>query len=197
MPTGSQPPIACTARACRSKHASVSELPKNKKGDYRIASASDPATTFRVHAERVDFGYNASVAATDSFIREIRVDTGSQLDQVTIPHLISAQLAHHDIAPPKLVYDMAAGTGKSHAQVDQVSRGQTQLVAPLVPYDQRSEHFGPDDFALSPDGLSLTCPHGKVSSTAYRSRSGEGRSFRFTPEQSLAAPSSHVSARLR
>lgn len=166
----------------------VSELPKNKKGDYRIASATDPAATFRVHGEHIDFGYNVSLATTKSFVCEIRADTGSQPDSVAIPDLIAAQLAHRDVVPPKLIYDMAAGTGKSHAQVDRVSHGRTQLVAPLMPYDQRAGRLGPDDFALSPDGLSLTCPHGKVSSTAYRSHSGEGRSFRFTPDQCARCP---------
>jgi len=29
----------------------------------------------------------------------------------------------------------------------------TQLVAPLMPYDQRSDRFAPDDFTLSPLGI--------------------------------------------
>lgn len=167
---------------------SVEELPKNKKGSYRIASTTDPDATFRTHGEKSDFGYNANVAATDSFIREIRVDTGSQPDPVAIPDLLSAQQTYHDLMPAKFIYDKAAGTGKHHAQVDKVSGGQTQLVAPLMPYDQRSERFAPDDFILSPDELSLTCPRGRVSTTAYRSQSGDGRSFRFTPAQCAGCP---------
>ena len=167
---------------------SVEELPKNKKGSYRIASTTDPDATFRRHGEKSDFGYNVSVAATDTFIREIRADTGSQPDPVAIPDLLSAQQTHHDLMPAKFIYDKAAGTGKHHAQVDKVSEGQTQLVAPLMPYDQRSERFAPDDFTLSPDEQSLTCPQGRVSTTAYRSQSGDGRSFRFTPDQCKDCP---------
>ncbi|MEM4204834.1 MAG: transposase, partial [Candidatus Methanomethylicaceae archaeon] len=118
---------------------SVQELPKQQKGSYRIASATDLDATFRVHGEQVDFGYNVSVAATDTFIREIRADTGSQPDPVAIPDLLQAQQEHHGVLPPKLIYDQAAGTGKHHAQVAEVSGGQTQLVAPLVPYHERSE----------------------------------------------------------
>lgn len=39
--------------------------------------------------------------------------------------------------------------------------------------------FSPDDFTLSEDGRRLTCPNGHTTATAYRSGSGEGRSFRF------------------
>ena len=48
--------------------------------------------------------------------------------------------------------------------------------------------FGPDDFVLSPDGTTLTCPRGRVSTTAYRSQSGQGRSFRFSAEQCRNCP---------
>jgi hypothetical protein len=53
-------------------------------------------------------GYNVSVAATDTFIREIRVDTGSQPDPVAIVDLLRAQQEHHGLKPPKLIYDKAA-----------------------------------------------------------------------------------------
>jgi len=164
------------------------ELPKKQKGSYRIASAADPDATYRVHGERIDFGYNISVAATDSFVREIQADTGSQPDAVAIPDLLSAQQQHHDLTPAKFIYDQAAGTGKSHADVDQATNGQTQLVAPLVDYEKRSERFSPDDFTLAPDGQSLTCPNGQLSHTAYRSQSGQGRSFRFSAQQCADCP---------
>lgn len=166
----------------------VQELPKAQKGSYRIAAAADPDATFRVHGEHIDFGYNVNVAATDSFIREIRVDTGSQPDAAGIPDLLSAQQEHHDLTPDKFIYDQAAGTGKSHADVARVTDGRTQLVAPLADYAARSERLGPDDFTLSPDGRSLTCPNNQVSVTAYRSQSGEGRSFRFSPRQCAGCP---------
>jgi hypothetical protein len=166
----------------------VTELPKKKKGKYRIASATDPEATRRVHDTQMDFGYNVSVAATDSVIREIRVDTGSQPDPMAIVDLLSAQQAHHDLTPAKLIYDQAAGTGKWHADVAKASAGQTQLVAPLIPYAQHSERFGPDDFTLASDDRSLTCPHGQVSTTAYRSQNSEGRNFRFTAKQCTECP---------
>ncbi|MEM4204147.1 MAG: transposase, partial [Candidatus Methanomethylicaceae archaeon] len=82
---------------------SVQELPKKQKGSYRIASATDLDATFRVHGEQIDFGYNVSVAATDTFIREIQADTGSQPDPVAIPDLLQAQQEHHGVLPPKLI----------------------------------------------------------------------------------------------
>ena len=166
----------------------VQELPKKQKGTYRIGSATDPEATHRVHGERMDFGYNISVAATDTYIREIQANTGCQPDPVGIVGLLTAQQEHHDVKPPKFVYDKAAGAGKWHNEVARVSDGQTQLVAPLMAYDERSERFGPDDFVLSPDGQRLTCPNRKVSDKVYRSQSGEGRSFRFLAAQCQGCP---------
>lgn len=107
---------------------------------------------------------------------------------MAIPDLLKAQQQHHDLLPPKLIYDQAAGTGKHHADVAKASGGQTQLVAPLIPYQERSQRFGPDDFTLSTLGTALTCPHGRVSTTAYRSQSGQGRTFRFSAEQCRSCP---------
>ncbi len=80
-----------------------------------------------MHGEKIDFRYNVNVAATDRFIREILVNTGSQPDPVAIPDLLTAQQEHHDLLPAKLIYDQAAGTGKHHADVAKASGGQTQL----------------------------------------------------------------------
>ncbi|HKZ84192.1 MAG TPA: transposase [Anaerolineae bacterium] len=159
--------------------ARVTEWPKDKKGAYRLGSATDPEATYRVHGEKkTDFGYNVSVAATEHFVREIQAATGAQPDPVAIPDLLTAQIEQHDLCPDKFIYD-AAGSGKTHALVSQATEGQTQLVAPLLPYDKRTERFTPDDFVLSDDGRALTCPNGQTSTTAYRSGSGDGRSFRF------------------
>ena len=176
---------------CRDEQGQVTavhELPKDKKGSYRIASATDTDATFRVHDDDITFGYNINLAATDTFIREIRADTGCQPDAVAIPDLLTAQEEHHDLLPEKFIYDKAAGTGKTHAEVEKATGGQTQLVAPLIDYAQRSERFGPDDFTLSADGDSLTCPNNQISTTAYRSQSAEGRVFRFSPQQCADCP---------
>lgn len=102
--------------------------------------------------------------------------------------MLESQQAHHGVVPPKFIYDAAAGTGSYIAAVAAATQGQTQLVAPLIPYDQRSARFGPDDFALSPDKTTLTCPRGRTSTTAYRSQSGQGRAFRFTAQQCAGCP---------
>jgi IS5 family transposase len=166
----------------------VQELPKKKKGTYRIGSATDPEATHRVHGDQMDFGYNVSVAATDTFIREIEVNTGCQPDALGIAGLLAAQQEHHDLIPEKLIYDKAAGAGKWHAEVAKATDNQTQLVAPLVAYDERTERFGPDDFALSPDGLRLTCPHGQVTDKVYRAPSSDGYNFRFFGHQCQDCP---------
>ena len=152
---------------------------RKDKGSYRVGSATDPDATYRVHDDQSDLGYNVQVAVSDNFVREIQANTGAQPDAVAIPDVLRAQQEHQDLTPAKFIYDAAAGTGKTYAQVRQVSGGQTQLVAPLVPYEKRTDLFTPDQFKLADDGTTLTCPNGQTSSLAYRSGSGEGRNFRF------------------
>ncbi|GIK41570.1 MAG: hypothetical protein BroJett011_54030 [Chloroflexota bacterium] len=57
-----------------------------------------------------------------------------------------------------VVGDQIYGTGKTRAEVAQVSQGQTQLVALVPDYERRTDRFGPADFTLSADVFSLTCP---------------------------------------
>jgi len=151
--------------------------------NQRLGSATDPEASYRMHGDSdadVSFGYNIQVAAsTDGFIRETQAYTGSVSDQSGIAPLIAAQLEHHNTCPPKLIYDMAAGSGKIRADVELASNGKTLLVARQLPCDKRTARFGPYDFSLSEDGKSLTCPNGKTSTIAYRSGSGDGRDFRF------------------
>ena len=166
----------------------ATELPKDQKGSYRLGSATDPDATYRVHDDQVDFGYNVNVAATQHFIREMHVATGAEPDPVAIPAVLQAEQTHHAVVPPKFIYDAAAGAGKHFATVAAVTAGQTQLVAPPIPYDARTARFTPDDFILSPDETTLTCPRNRSSTTAYRSQSGLGRTFRFTTKQCAGCP---------
>ncbi len=68
------------------------------------------------------------------------------------------------------------------------TQGRSQLVAPLINHDKNTALFRPQQFKLSPDGLTLTCPNGVSSSIAYPSQSGDGRVFRFSAAQCLACP---------
>jgi len=153
-----------------------------EKGAYRLGSATDPDATYRVHglgAEKTEFGYNTQVLTTDHFIREIQAYTGACPDGTTLAPALQAQHAHHGFFPEKIVYDSAAGSGKVHAQVAQATHGRTQLVAPLIGYDKRTDRFPPEAFTLAPDGQSLTCPQGRTTDIAYRHSLDEGRLFRF------------------
>lgn len=161
----------------------ITRLPAKQQGEFRIASATDPEASYRVHGpdpEDISFGYNVQVAMTTSgLIRETKAYTGAEPDQSGVAALVSEQKTHLGVCPPKLIYDQAAGNGKTRAEVERTSQGQTQLVSNLPPYEKRSERFGPYDFALSSDGEQLTCPNGKISKIAYRSGSGDGCDFRF------------------
>ena len=162
---------------------------RQKKGPYAMGSATDPEASFRNHGERdgepdITLGYNPQVAATkDGLITETQAHTGAMTDQQTVVDLITEQKAHHDVCPPKLIYDKAGGTGKVRHAVAQASDEQTTVAAALPDYAGRSDRFGPYDFSLSEDSSTLTCPQGKSTNVAYPSHSGDGRNFRFFPWQ--------------
>jgi len=166
----------------------VSKLPVKKKGSYRLGSATDPDATYRIHGKKKALGYNVNVAVNDQFVREIQADTGAQPDNVAIPDLVQSQRTHHDLVPPKLLYDAAAGSGKTRALVAQASKGQTQLSAPLLPHSKPTKFFTPDCFQLSEDGRTLTCPNGLTSSVSYPRPDLEGRWFRFYASRCRGCP---------
>ncbi len=169
----------------------VTERPADHKGAYRLGSATDPEATYRVHGDngaKTDFGYNVQVAATESFIREIQAATGTQPDAVAIPEILQAEAEHHNLVPEKLIYDTAAGNGKTRALVAETTDGQTQLVAPLPPTHTPTGKFTPDRFQLLDDETTLVCPNEQTTTLAYRSGSGDGRLFRFLGLQCRDCP---------
>jgi hypothetical protein len=166
----------------------VEVRPPKQQGSYRLGSATDPDATYRVHGkDKCDLGYNVNVAVNAHFVREIQAATGAQPDAAGLPDLLTAQQEHHAVVPPQFIYDAAAGEAKTRVLVTQASAGQTQLIAPLRPSPQRHD-LGPADCTLSADGLTLTCPNGQTATTAYRSQSAAGRSFRFTAAQCQDCP---------
>ncbi|MBX3060563.1 MAG: transposase [Anaerolineae bacterium] len=176
------------SRDATGRVAAVTLLPESKRGRYRLCSATDPDATIRNHgAHKTDFGYNISVATTPDLIREIQADTGSTSDVTPLPNLLIAQAERGHTLPEKLLYDQIAGNGKTAHEVSQASGGRTQLVAKPMP-PKKSRTFDPQDFCLSDDGYTLTCPNGRMSSRRYRSGDGDGWTFRFMPAQCVACP---------
>lgn len=154
---------------------------REKRGTFRIFSATDPDATIRNHGKgKKDGGYNISVAATRDCIRAIQADTGSTSDVTPIPDLLKVQAERGDTLPEKFIYDQIAGNGKTAHEVTEVSDGRTQLVAyPMPPKKKKS--FNPEKFVLSEDGFWLTCPNGRRTNRRYRSGSAAGWNFRFMP----------------
>ena len=170
---------------------SVTELSKDKKGSFRLGSTTDPDATYRVHSKdgsKTDFGYNVGLLVSQHFIREIQVATGAQPDPVGLPDLLRAQFNYHGLIPPKVIYDAAAGEGKTRHLFNEATQGQSQLVAPLIAHDKNTPLFRPQQFTLSQEGLTLTCPNGIASSVAYPSQSGDARVFRFSATQCRGCP---------
>lgn len=169
-------------------HNQVSIQQRTLKGTYRIRSVTDVDATYRVHDDKINFGYNVNVLGTTNFVREISVATGAEPDGAALEGLIQTHLNHYGFYPPKIIYDRAAGTGKHLAIVEQVSNGQTQLVVKLIDYDKRTKRFKPSDFELSADGLSATCPNGQTTDRKYRHGSGDGWTYRFMRQMCASCP---------
>jgi len=165
----------------------LKERPLGKKGPYRLGAITDTETTFRHHGadkgESAKLAYNCSLLTGQRYVRRTQADTGGRPDGEALPELLQAQAQQQGFFPPKVGGDQAYGAGKVRARVDQVSQGQTQVVALVPDYEKRSDRFSPAKFSLSADGKTLTCPNGVVSDTCYDRPQAGGREFRYTPGQ--------------
>lgn len=168
----------------------VVERPIGQKGSYRLGSAVDVEATYRKHdPDAAVLGYNAAIATTSSRIRAAVLLDGSTPDQQAPVALLEEQQQAGLLLPQKMVMDQAAGLGKTRAEVSTVSGGVTQMVARTPQsggYD--ASRYGVEDFKLSADGSSCTCPNGEVSMKAYKSGEGDGVHFRFTAKQCRGCP---------
>lgn len=161
--------------------------PKHEKGAYAIGSAIDPEASFRLHGDRCDLGYNIGVSATTRFIRGVHGLTGATPDSKLVAPPLEEQWKELGVVPPKLIYDRAAGSPKTFAEVSAATDGKTQLVARLIDHAKGKETFGPQECTLSEDGL-LTCPAGRKTSRAYRAGSGDGWYYRFLASDCQECP---------
>lgn len=159
------------------------------KGAYRIGSATDPDATYRLHGpNKSALGYNVNVLISRNFVRDIEAATGAQPDASILPDMLLSQQARHNLIPTKVIYDMAAGSGKMRHSVAGATNNHTLIVAALPNAGRHTTAFGPEQFILSPDGLALTCPNSKTSFVAVRSGSGDGRNFHFLVNQCADCP---------
>ncbi len=163
----------------------VAARPNETKGAYRLSSAVDLQATFRKHeGSPAVFGTNAVISTTASRIRACVALTGSTPDREAPAAVLRQLQASAQPLPPQLVMDQAAGWGKTRAQVDALSEGQTTIVA-WVPASGGSDpsRFSVADFSVNRDQTSCTCPNGVVSTKVYRHGDGDGLSFRFLASQ--------------
>lgn len=160
---------------------------KKTKGSYRRGSTVDLDATFRVHGDFSQLGYNANVAVTVNFVREINAMPGAAPDSTGVADLIANQKEHLGFVPSKLIYDRAAGMPKIFADVARASDNQTQLVARLIDYGKSRERFGPSDFTVNDIGQ-LVCPNGQVATKVYKSNSADGFTYRFQAKQCQGCP---------
>ena len=159
----------------------ITERKHGDKGSYRIGSASDYEATYRKHDDHKEaiLGYNPTVLGTKVFIRETQVDTGAQQDNTALPQVLQTQFQQHGFFPDQVTGDMKYGYGKTRAQVAEVTAGQTQIIALVPDTDKRSDLYGPRDFKLSDNGLSLTCPNQLTTARRSLTEGKGGADFRF------------------
>jgi transposase len=159
----------------------ITERQHGKKGTYRIGAAADLEASYRKNHNDTQaiLGYNPSVLSTKIFVRETHLATGAEPDNVALTTVLQNQFDHHGFFPEHLAGDMAYGHGKTRAQIEQLTHGQTQIIALVPDYAQRSPRFKPRDFTLADDGLSLTCPHNQTTARRYLHPSNGGVQFRF------------------
>lgn len=167
----------------------VVERPHGKKGSYRIACANNLEATFRDHGQgEAKLQDNAGLLSSDRFVQQTKVVTGSAPDPTTLIPLLEKLHAHQGFFPPQVAGDHIYGTGKTRAEVAQVSQGQTQLIALVPDYEKRTDRFVPADFTLSEDGFSLTCPNQVTTTKIYFLPGRDGYEFRFTYKMCRGCP---------
>jgi IS5 family transposase len=158
------------------------------KGGYRVASATDREATYRKHGEDLALGYNVSLAAhaETGFICEIQAATGAEPDQAGVARLVEEQREQRGLCPKKVIYDQAAGAGRTRAEVDRVSFGQTQLVAGIPPLSV-SGRYTPEDFKF--DGNeTLFCPAGRSTTCRYRAGKQDAWQYEFSAKTCRDCP---------
>jgi transposase len=168
----------------------IVERKHGDKGEYRIGSATDLDPTYRKHDndKKALLGYNPSVLSTSHFVRVPHMATGAEPDNVPVPDLLQYQYDHQGFFPKLLAGDMKYGYGKTRALVEELTGGQTQIIALIPDYDQRSDRYNPRDFTLSDDGLTLTCPNHLSTARRYPTDSKGGVDFRFPAKLCRGCP---------
>jgi hypothetical protein len=169
----------------------VTERPDKERGTQRLASAVDRFATFRKHGDDTPavLGVNAVIATTKTRIRAGVALTGSVPDNLAPAAILHQQREAGLPLPPYLVMDQAGGWGKTRAQVDAISEGQTAMVA-WVPTSGGSDphRYTVADFQVDAERTRCTCPNGVVSTKAYQHGEGDGVFFRFLASQCAGCP---------
>lgn len=168
----------------------VQERPAHAKGAYRIASAVDLQATFRKHEpDPAVLGSNAVVSTTTTRVRAALILRGSTPDSQAPIAVVRQLQAWSAPLPALLIMDQAGGMGKTRADLEAVSGGQTSLIARIPPTAaDGAGRLSATAFVLSADGQRLTCPNGRVSTRQYPHSRGEGVRFTFGSRQCQGCP---------
>jgi len=168
----------------------ITERKHGHKGQYRIACVNDIIATYRDHGKGkpAELAHNAAVMATERFVWEVEVITGAAPDPTPLILMLQNIARYHGFWPAKVCGDQIFGAGKHRAAVDQVSAGQTQLIALVPDYDKRTDRFVPSDFIPLAGGFGVVCPGGVISTKVTPKPGADGLTYYFTAKQCRGCP---------
>jgi hypothetical protein len=154
----------------------------------KVRSVHDPDARCGFHHGYFD-GYLLDVAmdADSEILTGVNVLPGNGDEGADAAQLIAQEERAHgnDVAAVSL--DRAGYRGPVLRELtDPAGLNLEVIVPPIDP--QPAQGFAPDQFTLSSDGSTLTCPAGQSTTRQTRSRHDAGKKFRFAPAQCGACP---------
>lgn len=161
---------------------------ENPKGGDRVVSVHDPDARCGKHGEFFD-GYLADVAmdADSELITGINVLPANGDEGGDAAHLIKQEEAAHDNDVAAVSIDGAGFRGDVLKELTDPAGLNLEVFTPPTERIPLTV-FGPDDFKLSEDKKTLTCPAGQTTTHHERNSNGTGEKFRFSKKQCRDCP---------
>jgi transposase len=172
-------------RMLKLAHKVLEDRDDPKKGD-KVISIYDPDARTGKHGEYYD-GYSVDVMtdADSELITAINVMPANGDEGGDAAQLIRQEEAAHGNDVAAISMD---GAGYRGAVLRELTDPAGLNLEVFTPPTERLPLtvFGPDDFTLSGDGKTLTCPAGQTTSQHERSSRDTGEKFRFSKKQCAA-----------
>lgn len=162
----------------------------NPDAPGKVRSVHDPDARRGRHGQFYDgYLYDVAMDADSELITGINVLPANGNEGADASHLIRQEEEAHGNDVQGVSIDGAGFQGKV---LRELTDPQGLNLEVFVPPSQRPAPavFGPEQFTLSQDGTTVTCPAGHTSQYRYRAYDGQGAGtmFRFAPSACTACP---------